>query len=275
MRSVARAVAAIALLSSQSGCTQDAIIGRDPDSESSDGNSVADGRDSGAEDDHAEQNDDQVDVPSRLDALPMGNSPGTGTGTLVVTGEVSATENGDNSREPNDFGTSMVVTVMRGVTPVAGATVIITWGEGRQMLEPTSTPGQYTRSRSGYQQSYVLDVIAGSDRVEGVRVMGPYVHWFTAPESGYRHAAGQPLVAQWTGAGANEALIETRFMPPTIVPDVGSFAVSGMFFRAPMGGDDHDRLQLRRRNRIVPAGGASGSVFAVSVRNAVDFVIGM
>src|SRR3569623_90411 len=116
-----------------------------------------------------------------------GSSQGTGTGTLLVTGNAAAHAQIADSKQPSDFTTEVSVHVSLNGQDVTAGTVTI---NSRSMKSPLALTysadngGEWDANVAGYDEVYELAVVAGTDKVEGVIVDGPAIHDFTAPQAG-------------------------------------------------------------------------------------------
>src|SRR5262245_23094977 len=126
-----------------------------------------------------------------------GNDPGTGTSTLFVSGDVTARPQLVNARDDGDFETEFRVRVTLNQQAVRTGTVTVTSASGSVPLTFRADPERWEGTVVGYDEVYVLDVVAGEDLVEGVRVDGPDIHWFTAPTLGETLDSTLPLRVTW------------------------------------------------------------------------------
>jgi len=205
-----------------------------------------------------------------------GESAGSGTGTLRVSGHVDATESIDNSSQPAQFQLELSVEVWRGSEPVDNATVRITPTGGQPIVLASAEAGTalYLGAAGGYHESYELDVTAGEDRVSGARIVGPDIHVFSRPTPAEVVAPEHDLEIRWDrSAPAEEAALETDEFTEALVPDEGSYTIDGAHFEGRSDRQEDDRAALRRTNYLTLDGGAPGSTFRVSVRNRVEFLI--
>ncbi|MFO0579940.1 MAG: hypothetical protein U1A78_38705 [Polyangia bacterium] len=198
---------------------------------------------------------------------------GSGTGTLRIDAEISASESVSNALTESQFRTEVSVRITRMGVGVPGASVVIGAAGAPLTLSPANNNGDYRGSLPGYARRYSLDVDAGADNVHGVRLDGPVFHIISAPMQGTLQRAGQPLTVSWSPGGASAATVEAAEMPETATPDNGVFTVAGSFLVADVGKLKDARVRVRRTNTTVLAGGAAGSTLTVRIRNAVDFSI--
>lgn len=210
-------------------------------------------------------------VPQSDAQLPSG---GTGTNSLRVDATISASEERDNASVAADFRAELTVDVTRGDgSPVTDAQVVVSSAGGEVTLAHQGG-GRYEGTQNGYWQSYGLRVIAGSERVEGVRGVGPAIHTFTAPTENAIHPAGSPLEVRWQPAGGtDEATLETDDFARQTVSDSGSFTVPAAALSGKAGEDQEDRVRVRRTTVQPIDGGLAGSDLTVRLRNEVSFII--
>lgn len=196
------------------------------------------------------------------------NDPGTGTSTLQVIADIDA-----NDQTGGGFITDFDVSVQDGSgNPVSGATVTVRNATlGTVTLTGTAVAGDYFAQRSSFPAGdFRLDVVRGSDNVSGVILGGPGVHNITAPLQNATVPAGQPLTVRWTvPSQAQAAEVETRDFVPIIVPDNGSYTISGANNPA----NANQRIRVFRFNEVTMAGALPGSRLQVEVRKTVEPVI--
>lgn len=231
-----------------SGCTTDYAVG-----------TVTDGAHDGSQ---------QRDGP----AADAHGNPGTGNGVLLVDGTISASEHENNASQAADFEVELTVGVSRGGTPVENAKVRIESAGGTVDLAHEGS-GLYRAHQEGYHRRYALQVLADADSVTGVEAEGPAIHTILAPANGQRLSAGQALEVRWTvPSPASETTLETRDYGPLVIPDSGSYQVPGSAFVS-AGGEEDDRVRVRRSEHQPIAGGAVGSRLTIRLRNQVEFKI--
>src|SRR4051812_16609690 len=115
-----------------------------------------------------------------------GDSPGKGTNTLAVDGNVSANPRVTNAQSAADFDTDFSVRVTLNGVQVTTGIVQLTSNAGTVELTFQGTGGdaRWRGTQAGYEEVYILDVESGADNVKGVRVDGPDIHTFKAPTAG-------------------------------------------------------------------------------------------
>jgi hypothetical protein len=197
------------------------------------------------------------------------NNPGTGTQTLQIDGNVSASERQSNAATADQFSTDFDVRVTKGGVPVADATVVVRSSCGEVTLTFDAGTNRYAATQGSYCTTYTLDVTAGADRVSGVSVVGPAIHRITAPMDRQTLDPRQSHLVTWTPSGASSARMETRDYSTTGA-DTGSAGIPMARLRSEPGTAANERVRVTRSSRVVPAGATGDSSFTVSVRNAVE-----
>ncbi len=197
------------------------------------------------------------------------NSPGTGSGTLLVKADVDASD------VPGGFITDFVVEVRDALNnPVSGAAVTISNSTlGVVTLLEAGNAGDYEATRNSFPSGdFELSVVAanGTDRVEGVVLGGPGVHTITAPLANSTVLSSEALTITWTAPSqAVSAEVETLDFGPALVPDNGTYVVS----IADNVANGAQRIRVFRYNEVAIAGGLIGSRMQVEVRQTVEPVI--
>ncbi|HEU0032127.1 MAG TPA: hypothetical protein VFQ53_15945 [Kofleriaceae bacterium] len=203
-----------------------------------------------------------------------GNDPGTGTNTLLVDGRARAEANVVNARIPADYTTEVSVRVtLNGVTVTTG-TVTITSATDSVPLVFNPDEGRWGANLAGYDEVYVLDVESGPDSVTGVRVDGPDIHSFTLPELGAVVDSTQPLEVHWTRHDeADFASIDTARLDGDIqIADNGIYTLPANSLEADSSQPKDNTIELRRTNRVIPAGAVAGSEWNVGIVNDLQVV---
>ncbi|MBW2457953.1 MAG: hypothetical protein JRI68_25835 [Deltaproteobacteria bacterium] len=211
-----------------------------------------------------------------LGTTATGDEPGTGTGTLRVSGHVDATESVDNGATAHQFQVELSVEVWRSTEPVDDAAVAITPAGGPPILLSSAGAGTalYLGFGSGYHESYEIDVTAGADHLTDGQVEGPDIHVFSQPTPGAVVEPDKNLEVRWDRTiAADDATIETNELDETLIADEGSYVLDGAYLEGHNDALEDDRATLRRTNYVDLEGGAQGSVFRVSLRNRVEFQI--
>lgn len=202
-----------------------------------------------------------------------GDDPGSGTNTLLVNGNITAEPQLTNAREATDFTSELSVRVMRGDAPVTTGTVTVTSASGSFPLTYRADEGRWEGIAPYYDEVYVLDVEDGIDNVFGVRVDGPDLHYFTAPMPGLTVDSTQPLMVTWASdQGADSTSIDADKIDRIAIDDTGEYMLAGGSLEADGEQARENTIELRRSNRVVPAGAVAGSEFEVRVANEIQVV---
>ena len=196
------------------------------------------------------------------------NNPGTGTNTLKVVGSVGAISTPTTTTPSTTF--SVIVTDGAGAT-VNGATVTVlnsSVPDGVVNLTQAAAGSAYTGSVASYPSGdFRLNVVKGTDNVQGVVVGGVGMHTINAPALNGTVTAGQPLDVTWTTpAVAKQVSVQTRDLPTTLAPDTGDFTISGAQNPARIS----QRVIITRNNEVEAAGGLLGSGLSVSYANRIE-----
>lgn len=205
-----------------------------------------------------------------------GNSAGTGTSTLLVTGSATATPRLANAQQASDFDTAFSVHVELNGAPVTTGTVTMTSSRGATQLTFTSVgndSGRWNGDATGYDEVYQLDVTSGADKVSGVIVDGPDIHVITSPTAGATVDSTMPFTTTWDrAASADVARFQMGDTDGIVVPDSGTYSVSAGTLKASQDKAQTNTLRLTRQNRVTPAGAVTGSELTVGVENELDVV---
>jgi hypothetical protein len=200
-----------------------------------------------------------------------GNDAGSGTGTLAIDGSAHASPQQVNARLRTDFDTALGVRVSRNNQTVTSGTVTITSSSGKTAL--TYHNDRWSGTAPGYDQVYILDVVSGADRVEGVRVDGPDIHVFSQPTEGATVDPTIPLPLVWSRENAADtATLHADNIDAITIPDSGTYSLAPGSLRTDKSQPRPNTLRLTRTNRVVPRGAAAGSTWAVTIDNAIDVV---
>lgn len=200
-----------------------------------------------------------------------GNSAGSGSNTLRIDGEVSASETTNNGAMPSDFSAEFSVRVSKSGAAVTGATVTVRSSCGEVALTDAMGDGNYTGTQPSYCQTYSLDVTSGSDRVAGVTVAGPAIHQISTPTERQNVNPRQALPVRWSPTGASTVTLDSRDYSASLTADNGVSEIPANRLRSAMGTVINERVRVKRSNAIRPAGAVDGSTFTVSIRNQVEF----
>lgn len=197
------------------------------------------------------------------------NLTGSGSNTMLVIANITANDIGGGM-----FTTDFNVTLTDAtIAPVSGATVTITNAVlGATVLAETAMgSGIYTATATQFPGGdFQLDVVRGTDNVQGVVAQGPGVHTVTSPQINEVVTAGQPLTVTWTvPSQAKFAEIETRDFSAIELLDDGSFTIPGL--DNPV--NANQRIRLFRFNEVEAAGGLAGSRLQIKIRAQVEPVV--
>jgi hypothetical protein len=203
---------------------------------------------------------------SSNNAVVSRNNPGAGSNTLFVQGDINAsTVNGAAL-------TTFSVTVRDGAgATVGGATVTVlnpSVPDGVvNLTQAIAGTGQYIGSVASFPSGdFRLNVVKGTDSVQGVVVGGPGMHTINAPAVNATVPANQDLAVSWTTpAVAKQVKVFTRDMTFS-GPDLGAYTILAAQNPARAG----QRVRVERTNEVEAAGGLLGSRLIVTYLAAVD-----
>jgi hypothetical protein len=204
-----------------------------------------------------------------------GNSLGTGTSTLAVDGNARATANIANAKNASDFTTDFSVQVTLNNAPVTTGTVTI---RSSKLTVPLTfhadiNGGTWQGTGAGYDEAYQLDVVSGTDNVEGVIVDGPDIHDFTAPLAGATLDSTMPNMMTWDRiAAADVATLRVGDLDRITIDDTGTFSIPAGSLKAEKDQARPNTLELVRTNHVAPKGAVAGSDFSVAVENDLDVI---
>ncbi|HUS28624.1 MAG TPA: hypothetical protein VMZ53_08945, partial [Kofleriaceae bacterium] len=74
------------------------------------------------------------------------------------------------------------------------------------------------------------------------------------------------------GEGADVATIRTGNLDRLTIPDNGAYTMAPNSLKAEKDKTRENTIELRRTNRVTPAGALGGSSFQVSIENRVDVI---
>lgn len=206
-----------------------------------------------------------------------GSSQGTGTKTLLVTGNATAAPRVANAQVASDFDTAFSVRIELAGAPVTTGTVTMTSLTAATPLTFTGTgdnAGHWIGSATGYDEAYQLDVTSGADSVNGVIVDGPDIQVITAPTAGATIDSTVPFMATWNRtAAADVATIQAGGIDPITVVDAGMYSIAPGTMKAQQDKPITDTLRLTRLNHVSPLGAVVGSEISVGIQTEVDVVV--
>jgi hypothetical protein len=202
-----------------------------------------------------------------------GDDPGGGTNTLFVNGDVSAHPRITNARSDVDFDTSISVRVMLNQQAVTGGTVTVTSSSGEFPLAYRPQENRWEGTIAGYDEVYILDVESGADKVTGVRVDGPDLHYFEKPIAGATVDSRMPLDVAWNAdQTADSASIDAEEIDTIGIPDTGKYVLAAGALKSDKDTARTNRVRLTRANRVTPKGAVGGSEVSVEVENSIEVV---
>jgi len=199
-----------------------------------------------------------------------GNDPGTGTGTLVVTGSARATSRTVNAKLDTDFDTTFSVRVSLNSQTVTTGTVTITSASGKVPLT-YQLDTFWTGTAPTYDEVYILDVVSGPDKAEGIRVDGPDIHTFSAPTEGQALDSTMPNMIKWNRNDmASSATLRGGNIDSLVIPDSGSYSLAAGSLKTDQTVARENTLRLSRSNNVVPKGATGDSAWTVTIENSLD-----
>jgi hypothetical protein len=208
---------------------------------------------------------------SKLDP-GAGNDPGTGTGTLTLTGTARATSQTVNAKLDTDFNTDFSVRVSLNNQTVTTGTVTITSASGKVPLTYRADTF-WTGTAATYDEVYILDVVSGPDKAEGIRVDGPDIHTFSAPTEGASLDSTMPNLIKWNRRDtADSAELRAESINTITIPDSGSYSLAAGSLKADQAVARQNTLRLSRSNNVVPKGTTGDSSWKVTIENELDVV---
>ncbi len=202
-----------------------------------------------------------------------GNSAGTGTSTLLLDGDIEARPRIDNAQRAGDFDTHLSVRVTLNGQPVTTGTLTVSSRSASRGLVYDGETTRWNATVPGYDEVYVVDVESGADYIEGVRVDGPDLHYFTAPTAGA--TLDSTVVTEITWHAEQEAAtarIDAEEIDKLTIPDAGEYLLAAGALKADNDEPQQNVLELTRSNRVSPAGAIGGSELRVSVSNRIQVI---
>ena len=201
------------------------------------------------------------------------NSAGTGTSTLLVTGDVVAAMSTANPPAPQ---TTFTVTVKDGTNAnVSGATVTVSnsslQGGSVSLTETPANSGRYTATVAAFpSDDFRLSVVNGSDSVQGVVVGGPGMQTVNAPAASATVTHGTDLAVSWTTpAVAKQVTVQTKDFAAVSGPDDGALTIPAA--QNPIRASQ--LLTITRKNEVEVAGGLSGSILRATYTATVAYTV--
>jgi len=207
---------------------------------------------------------------SSNNAATSHNNPGSGSSTLLVQGDINATQTMGATAAPQ---TTFSVTVKDGSgANVSAATVTVLNSSVPDgvvnLVEAPAGSGRYSATVASYPTGdFHMNVVKGTDSVQGVVVGGPGMATINAPVVGSTPLpANTDLPVSWTTpAVGKQVTVSTRDMSFT-APDTGAYTIVAAQNPPRVG----QRLRVDRFNEVEAAGGLVGSRLSVMYRVAID-----
>lgn len=202
-----------------------------------------------------------------------GDDPGTGSLTLEVDADISARPLVTNAKTATDFTTEFHVRIQKGGTDVTTGTVFVTSSAGQVPLT-YAADNRWTGAQPGYFEVYELSATMGADYVDGIRVDGPALHYFTAPLPGATVDSTMPLPVTWKrGEEAETASLDTDKIDQLTITDSGTYSLPAGSLKSKSDAVEQDRIRIERSSAVVPTGAVAGSQMRVHVRNDVELLV--
>lgn len=205
----------------------------------------------------------------------VGDDPGSGTSTLTVEANVSASARIDNARTAGELDTEMNVRITKSGVDVTTGSVTMTSASGTVTLayDTTENRNRWRGIAAGYDEVYVLDIESGDDNLLGVRVDGPDIHYFTSPAPRAEVDSTVPLDVAWSRHDqADSATIRADEIDDISMPDAGTFSLAAGSLKAKREETEENEIRIRRTNRVTPEGAAGGSVMSITVDNRITVI---
>ncbi len=195
------------------------------------------------------------------------NNAGTGTSTLLVTGDIEAAMN--NGAPATNF----TVTLRDGLgNRVSAATVTIS-NSGLpngsvSLVENQQGSGRYVNAIAQFPGGdFGLSVTRNTDNVQGVVVGGIGMHTINTPARNAVVPANQPLAVSWTTPStAKQATISTSNFNGISTADTGSYTIAAT--NNPP--NPSQQLDVSRFNEVDIAGGLAGSRLRLTFTASVN-----
>lgn len=202
-----------------------------------------------------------------------GDDPGTGSLTLQVDADVNARPIVANAQSEESFTTEFHVRVQKAGADVTTGTVTVR-SRGGDVALTYGVDNRWHGVQAGYWEVYELAVESGADFVDGVRVDGPALHYFSAPLPG---ATLDSLVAQdikWKrGEAADVTTLDTDKIDQLAIPDTGTFVLPAGSLKSKPDGVEQERIRVDREQLVIPTGAVAGSQMRVQIRNEVEVLV--
>jgi hypothetical protein len=187
-------------------------------------------------------------------------SAGSGTGTLLVDGQISE-DNGN---------ASFRVQVRRGNQAVLDAAVTVQ-GDRDGATLTGSGDGVYRGSAPGWNDHYTLTVSSGPDHLTGA-IEAPRPAPITVPDPTVAfdpHAAPGGLVdVRWSGTLADSVQVHSHDFEWGPMADPGRLTVAGSIFT-----DTTQEVRVSRENSTPLAGGVTGSSLSADLSTTTELLV--
>lgn len=200
-----------------------------------------------------------------------GDDPGTRTGALLVGGSVVAEPLHPNASAPSEFTSNFTVLVTGRAGLVVDATVTVTSITGKVQLTVHDERGfaVWRGSAPGYDEVYVLDVVAGDGKLEGARVDGPDIHVFSSPEEGATIDPTSPMRFSWDRSDPVRIAVMTIDSAINwYIQDTGEHSVPPELFSLADPEAVQHKVRLARGQSV--ALGAAETAWSVTIVNEID-----
>jgi hypothetical protein len=201
------------------------------------------------------------------------NNPGSGTSTLLVTADVVAAMSTATPPAPL---TTFTITVRDGTgANVSGATVTVfnaSVPDGVvNLTEAPAASGRYTAAVDSFPSGdFRMNVVNGTDSVQGVVVGGPGMQTINAPAAAATVTHGTGLAVSWTTPEvAKQVTVQTKDFAAVSGPDLGAFTIPAA--QNPIRASQ--LLTITRQNEVDAAGGLTGSRLRATYTATVAYVV--
>jgi len=201
------------------------------------------------------------------------NNPGTGSSTLLVTGDVVAAMSTAN---PPAAQTTFTVTVKDGANAnVSGATVTLSnaslQGGSASLTETPAASGRYTGTVAAFPSGdFTMSVVKGTDSVQGVVVGGPGMQTVNAPAASATVTHGTDLALSWTTPSVSKQVtVSTKDYGPVSGADLGALTIPAA--QNPIRASQ--LLTIIRQNEVDAAGGLTGSRLRATYTATVAYTV--
>jgi hypothetical protein len=203
-----------------------------------------------------------------------GDTQGTGSSTLLVQGSAEAYPRFANAQTSDDFDTHIEVRVSKAGVDIVTGEVAVTSSTGTTALTYDANDGRWRGSKSGYEEVYQIDITSGTDFLQGAKVDGPDLHFFTAPLAGATVDSTMPLVITWDCEDhAESAVISSRETDWISITDSWTYTLPANTLRNKPDAVEDEEITLRRESTISPGGTSGGSEWQVRIENQIDLLV--